>query len=189
MKPAQHSTVGLDLIKDFSLIVVSVLVSILLVKTGVISQLLSLAGGAYFLHSLVAGFFFTSAFTTPPAIAVLGEVSRASSIISTAFFGAIGAVGGDLLIFRFMRDRFSKHLTHLVGVRGILRRLHALLKLRFFHWLTFLVGGIIIASPLPDELGLSLLGFSKVRTSWFIALSFFFNFIGIVVIGLAARAL
>ena len=61
-------------------------------------------------------------------------------------------------------------------------------KLKFFRWLTFLVGGLIIASPLPDELGISILGFSKMKVSWFIAISLVFNFIGILLIGVVARA-
>jgi len=55
--------------------------------------------------------------------------------------------------------------------------------------LTFLVGGLIIVSPFPDEIGVSLLGFSKMRTSWFISLSFVFNFTGILLVGWVAKAL
>ena len=65
----------------------------------------------------------------------------------------------------------------------------ALFKFKFFRWLTWLIGGLIIASPLPDELGISLLGFSKAKTSLFIVLSFVFNFLGILFIGWVARAL
>ncbi len=73
--------------------------------------------------------------------------------------------------------------------QGAGKRIKLLLKLKFFRWLTFLAGGLIIASPLPDELGISLLGFSKMKTSWFIPLSFAFNFIGILLIGWVAKAL
>ena len=51
------------------------------------------------------------------------------------------------------------------------------------------MGGLIIASPFPDELGIGLLGFSKMRTRWFVLLSFTFNFIGIFLIGLVAKTL
>ena len=64
-----------------------------------------------------------------------------------------------------------------------------LLKLKLFRRVSFFVGGLIIASPLPDELGISLFGFSKIKMSWFIPLSFIFNFIGIVLIGVVAQAL
>ena len=70
----------------------------------------------------------------------------------------------------------------------MVKRLRALFKMKFFRWFTFFLGGIIIASPLPDELGIGLLGFSKMKVSWFVPVSFVFNFIGICLIGLVARA-
>jgi hypothetical protein len=51
------------------------------------------------------------------------------------------------------------------------------------------VGAVIIASPLPDELGLALLGFSRIDRRYFFAISYTMNFIGIVLIGLAARGM
>jgi len=141
------------------------------------------------LGSFVAGMFFTSVFTAAPAMVTLGEIARANSIIPTAIWGAMGAVVGDLIIFRFIRDRFSEHLMELVKYQGAGERIKILLKLKFFRWLTFLVGGLIIVSPFPDEIGVSLLGFSKMRTSWFISLSFVFNFTGILLVGWVAKAL
>ncbi len=88
-----------------------------------------------------------------------------------------------------MRNRFTEHLAELVSVKGVRRRFRKIFHLRFFRWLTFLIGGLIIASPLPDELGLTLLGFSKAKTSLFLILSFTFNFIGIILIGLVAGAM
>jgi len=73
--------------------------------------------------------------------------------------------------------------------RSIWRRFHLLFKRRFFRWITFFVGGFILASPLPDELGIAVLGFSKMRAKYFVLLSFVFNFLGIVLIGFTARLL
>ena len=76
--------------------------------------------------------------------------------------------------------------TDVIG--GLLHSTRELLKVPWLRGLLFLLGGLIIASPLPDELGISLFGFSKAKTSWFVPLSFTFNFIGIVLIGLVAQA-
>ncbi len=175
--------------QDLALIVLSVMIAVILVKTDVLIKILTSTQELKLLGSFIAGMFFTSVFTTVPAIVTLGEIARTNSIIPTAILGAMGAVIGDLIIFRFIRDRFSEHLMELVKHRGAGKRIKVLLKLKFFRWLTFLVGGLIIASPLPDELGISLLGFSKMRTSRFIPLSFTFNLIGILLVGLVARAL
>lgn len=178
-----------DLMQDIAIIALSVIVAIILVKTQVLTKILTSTRELEIIGSFIAGMFFTSIFTTAPAIVTLGEIARSNSILLTAFFGGLGAVVGDLIIFRFVRDRFSEHLINLVTNKSGKARLKALFKLRFFRWLTFLIGGLIIASPLPDELGISFLGLSKTRTSLFIPLSFIFNFLGILLIGLIAKSI
>jgi len=177
------------LLQDIVIIVFSVVIAVILVKTDVLVSILTSTKELELFGSFVAGMFFTSIFTTAPAIVTLGEIAQANSIWLTAFFGAVGAVVGDLVIFQFVRDRFSEHLMELIGHRRGGRRIKALSHMRFFRWFTFLVGGIVIASPLPDELGISILGFSKMRWHWFVPLSFTFNFIGIAIIGLIAKSL
>ena len=177
------------LLHDVLIIVTSITVAVILVQTESLVRILGSTQEFKLFGSLVAGLFFTSIFTTAPAIVTLGEIARIHAIVPTALFGAVGAVIGDLVIFRFVRDKFSEHLVELVGHRNIGRRIHTLFKRRLFRWVSLFVGGFIIASPLPDELGISVFGFSKMKTSKFIILSFFFNFVGIVLIGLVARAL
>lgn len=176
--------------QDLSIVAFSVILALVMVKTGLLSDLLRSTSGFKTFGSIIAGLFFTSVFTTVPAIVTLGEISKYSSIIHTAFFGALGAVIGDLVIFRFIRDKLSDHFLELMEHQKWWNRMHHLVfKLKYFRWLTFLIGGIIIASPFPDELGISLLGFSKMKTKHFIPISFLFNFIGIVFIGIIANAL
>ncbi|MDO8481578.1 MAG: hypothetical protein Q7S75_00670 [bacterium] len=177
------------LLRDIFIIAFSVFVAVILVKTGVLINILTDTHERELLGSFIAGMFFTSVFTTAPAIVALGEIAHANSIVLTAIFGAMGAVLGDLIIFRFIRDRFSEHVMEVVGHRRAGRKVSALLHLRFFKWFTFVVGGLIIASPFPDELGISLLGFSKMKMSWFIPISFTFNCIGILLIGAIAKTL
>lgn len=177
------------LLHDVLIIAVSIVVALLLVQTDVLIKILLSARELEVLGSFIAGMFFTSVFTTAPAIVTLGEIARVNSILLVSLFGALGAVVGDVIIFRFIRDRFSEHLLQLAQHSGIGKRTRILLRLKLFRWVSLFVGGLIIASPLPDELGISVLGFSKVRTSWFIPLSFAFNFLGILLIGLIARAI
>lgn len=174
---------------DVGVIVLSILIAVLLIQTGVLKGLLVSAEGMGIWGAFIAGMFFTSIFTTAPAIAALGEVSLLQGIFITALFGAAGSVLGDLLIFKFVRDRFSDHIAEMLAHESVWRRYHLLFKRRFFRWGTFFIGGFILASPLPDELGIALLGFSKLRSRYFALLSFLFNFLGILAIGLVARSL
>lgn len=138
--------------------------------------------------SFFAGLFFTSVFTTAPAMVTLGQIAAANSLYATAFLGALGAATGDLIIFRFFRDRFGRHVMELLRHQGAGKRLRALLHLRFFRWFLLMLGGLIIASPLPDELGISFLGLSRSRGTTFLLISFLANFLGILAIGLVAKA-
>ncbi|MDP1706242.1 MAG: hypothetical protein Q8L36_00215 [bacterium] len=178
-----------DLFQDLAIIFFSVIFALILIKTDILISVLESSQKLEWLGSLIAGMFFTSILTTAPAIVTLGQMAQTNSLWLTALFGALGAVIGDLVIFRFVRDRFEEHLQELISHKTGGRRFKALFKLKIMRWLTFLVGGLIIASPLPDELGIGLLGFSKTKTSMFIPLSFICNFAGILAIGLTARAL
>lgn len=177
------------LMQDIAIISLSVLVAVFLVKTNVLSEVLLTTQELHSMGSFIAGIFFTSVFTTAPAIATLGHIAKEGSIINNAFFGAFGAVLGDIIIFQFIKDKLSEHFLDVVGHNGLWKRIHALFKLKYFRWITFLVGGLLIASPLPDELGIGLLGFSKMKLKQFVPLSLFFNFIGIVLIGIVARTI
>src|SRR3989344_5105793 len=118
------------LLQDTAIVILSVIVAVILAKTGVLIKILTSTQELELLGSFIAGMFFTSIFTTAPAIITLGEIARANSILPTAIFGAMGSVMGDLIIFRFVRDRFSEHLMEIVKYQGVGKRIKLLLKLK-----------------------------------------------------------
>lgn len=177
------------LVHDLVIIIFSILLAVVLVQTDALINILDSTRELKYIGSFIAGLFFTSVFTTALAIVTLGEIAQVHTLLGTALFGALGAVLGDFIILQFLRDRFAAHFMGLVPQGGPKRRLKSLFKLRLFRWFTFLLGGMILASPFPDEIGIGLMGMSKMRTSWFIGVSFVFNFIGIYLIGLVARAI
>ena len=175
--------------RDFGIIVLSIFVAILLIQTGATEEVLKRTQRMWFLNSFIAGMFFTSIFTTAPAVVALGEIAQSSpSLFLSVIFGGLGALCGDLIIFRFMRDRLGEDIMRVVKHSGN-GRLRHIIRLKFFKWLTFFLGALVIASPLPDELGLAMMGFSKTKTSLFIPVSFVFNSLGILVISLVAKNL
>ena len=177
------------LVHDVLIILFSISLALFLVQTEVVLRILASAQELELLGSFIAGLFFTSIFTTAPAIVTLGEIARINALVPTAALGALGALIGDLIIFRFVRDRFAEHISALASHSHLIKRIELFFRLRLFRLFSFFVGGLIIASPLPDELGIGLFGFSKMKMLWFIPLSFVFNFIGIVLIGLVARTI
>ena len=176
------------ILHDLGIIGASFFVAFWLQSSGLIDRFVGATGGMFWLESIVAGMFFTSAFTTAPAIVLLGNLVQHSSPVTVAFFGGLGAMVGDLIIFRFFRDAFSEDFFYLIGRHERGRILH-IFRTKLFRWFTPFVGALIVASPLPDELAMVLMGFSRTNTRIVIVFSYVANTVGILVIGLAARAL
>jgi len=101
---------------------------------------------------------------------------------------AAGAVCGDILLFHLFKNHVAKDVNTLIGLskNNLLKNI---LHNRAFRWVGILVGALIISSPLPDELGIALMGLTKMEVKSFIPVSFTFNFFGIYLIGLASRLL
>lgn len=177
-----------NLIRDLAIVALSIFVAIILAETGTIENLVTSTRELKYLGSFVAGILFVSVFTAAPATVALGEIAQSNSVIAVAIIGGLGALAGDLVIFRFIKNKVSRDLSYLVNISKS-ERFASIFKLRIFKWLIPFIGALIVASPLPDEIGLAMLGLSKMRVSIFIPLSFVLNSIGILIIGLIANTL
>ena len=174
--------------QDFYIVLASIAAAWAIVHFGAVDALLAYAGDGILVGSFIAGIFFTSVMTTAPAVAVLGILSLHATPLLVALVGGLGAVCGDYLIFAFVRDRLGEDFSYLIKRNGS-PRFFKIFHRKSFRWVLPFVGALIIASPLPDELGLVLLGVAKMSTRRFLAVSYTFNTIGIFLIGLAARTL
>ena len=176
------------ILHDLGIIGASILAAIWLQGSGLMGQFVGKTGGMFWLESIVAGMLFTSAFTTAPAMVLLGNLAQHSSPFVVAAFGGFGALIGDLIIFRFFRDTFAEDFFYLIGRRQR-ERILAIFRTKLFTWFTPFVGALIMASPLPDELAMVLMGFSKTNSRIVIVFSLISNTLGILVIALVAKAL
>lgn len=131
----------------------------------------------------VGAFISGALFVTTPTIAVggvsLAILSRELPFVPLALTAGAGAVVSDLVIFYWVRDDLAEEVTPLYNHFGG-RHLTHLLHTRYFRWSLPVIGALIIASPLPDELGVTLLGISNMGSMKFIVLSFFLNSVGIM---------
>lgn len=179
-----------NIMRDLGIIVLSIVIAIILAKTGALTGILTSTQQWEILGSLLAGMFFVSIFTAAPAGVVLFEIAAANSIWEVALFGGIGALIGDLIIFRFIKDSLSEDIYWLIR-KTKQDRLFSIFKLRLVRWIIPFLGALVVASPLPDEVGLTMMGLSRMKTSIFIFIpvSFLLNFVGILIIGLFAKGL
>ena len=175
-----------NVVRDLGIMVFSIIIALILAKTGALASILTSTQEWRLLGSLVAGIFFVSIFTAAPAGVVLFEIAAVNSIWEVALFGGIGALIGDLIIFRFIKDGLSEDIHWLIR-KTKQERLTSIFRLKLFRWLIPFIGALIVASPLPDEIGLAMMGLSKMKMSVFIPISFALNFFGILIIGLFAN--
>jgi hypothetical protein len=174
--------------QDFLILVASILIAIMLAETTFLDTVIFGSTVAAPLKAFIAGVFFTSVFTTAPAIVVLGKLAQTNSLLMVSIIGALGAVFGDFLLFTFVRNRLAADMKYFLNSRAATKFRH-MVHMRLFRYLSPFVAILIIASPLPDELGITLLGLSKTKTSWFVPFVFMANLIGIIIVGLLAQRL
>lgn len=171
------------------LLVLSIGVSIWLLKTDIVATVLRQVDGAGLVFSsFLEGFFFTSMLTTPPAIIAIAESASYIAAWKLALIGATGAVCGDLLVFRFVQSRLVERILS-AALQPRVLRFGSVIARSPLWWLSPLCGVLIIASPLPDEIGLVMMGLSSIRFTTFVPLSFAANAAGIFAIALTAQRL
>lgn len=169
--------------RDIVIIIISIVAAFFISTTDFFLYLRYGFGGVNitFLDSLITGIFFTSVFTTPLAIASFIHIAETTNSIYVSLWGACGAVLGDIVLFLFIKDTLADDLDYLIKAPRY-RKIRTLFRQRFFRWLTPFIGALVIASPLPDEIGIAMMGLSKMRLTILIPISFAMNFIGIYLI-------
>lgn len=143
--------------------------------------LLNLGGFGYF-GAFVAGVFFVSTFTVATGAVILLVLVEKLSPIEIGIIAGLGAVVGDFIIFRFIKDNLAKEVREIYNYFDSGHHVQKVLHTKYFSWSLPVIGAIIIASPLPDEVGVSLMGISKMNTYKFIFISFILNALGIFLI-------
>lgn len=173
------------LIVDFIFIIVSIVVAAILARNGVLENIVNSTIELEIIGSLIAGIFFTSIFTVAPAAVVLVGFAQNYNPLAVAVLGGLGALIGDFVIFYFTRENLSKDISYL-GTHTGLKKFTAVFKLKLFRRILPFIGALIIASPLPDEPGLALMGLSKIKKWQFAILVFLLNSAGIFIISALA---
>ena len=174
--------------KNTLLLIISLIVFFYFADTPLVKNVINGIGNLGYFGAFLTGIFFVSTFTVAPASVVLFYLAKELAPLEVAFFAGLGGVVGDYIIFRFLKDRVFEELKPVFMSLGGMRLSH-LFATPFFAWVAPVAGAFIIASPLPDEVGVGLLGISKLKNWQFLLLSLVLNSIGIFIIITLAKAL
>ncbi len=134
-----------------------------------------------YIGAFIGGILFVSTFTVATGALILIVLAEKLSPLQIGLVAGLGAVIGDYTIFRLVKDDLISEITLIYDHFGG-GHLTKLLHTKYFSWTLPVIGAIIIASPLPDEIGVSLMGISKMKTYEFLILSFILNAIGIFLV-------
>ncbi len=166
---------------NLTLLLISVLVALVLSRNEQFQYLLHHLHGWGYLGAFIAGILYVLSFTAALSIVILISLAEQYSPLEVALLAGLGAVIGDMIIFRFVRDKLKDEMTILYKMFGG-NHVTKLLNTPYFGWMTPLIGALIIASPGPDEIGVSLLGLSKMSQTAFMGVSFFLNTLGLTIV-------
>ena len=176
-------------LRDGLIIAVSILVAVLIHQWNFIEKTLEYTFGIYFvLGAFLTGIFFASTFTVAIAASIFLSFSQTHNPLAIAVIGGLGAFVGDSFIFKFLKDDLIADFEYLEKFfpQKIARRVfHS----KLIFWFAPILAAAMIASPLPDELGLLILAGIKLRYHHFFILSFFLNTVGILTISLFGKFL
>lgn len=172
--------------KYLSALLVGLILAVFLAENESFKTFLHQLGTLEYLGAFFSGVLFVSSFTVATSIVIISILTNDIHPLWIAIIGGFGSVLGDLLIFRFVKNHLGDELKLLFGKTGTTYVKHVF-KSRYIAWLLPIFGALIIASPLPDELGVSLLGLTEISQKKLIVISYISNFFGILAIAAVSK--
>ncbi len=160
-----------------------ILAYVLFTNERVINALPITKGG--YLISFIGGLLIAFGFSAPFGVGFLINSSPQSLLLGTLIAG-IGATISDLAIFKFIKFSFMNEFEELEKTKTMqkIEKIFRKRKMRIFkNYLLYSFAGILIATPLPDEIGVSMLaGFTTIKTKTLAIISFLLHTMAIFLI-------
>jgi len=133
----------------------------------------------------IAGVLFSLGFTAPFAVGFF-LILNPSNLWLAAIVGGLGSLVSDLSIFEFDKLSFADEFKK-INKSKLSKKLNLLIKnllgKKASIYFTYFIACIFIASPLPDELGVTMIeGLTKINVKIFILISFILHVLGMLII-------
>jgi hypothetical protein len=164
--------------KNISMFVFGLVAALLFSQSQFFQSFIQSMSGYPAISAFIAGMLFASTFTIAAGGLIIINLAHTANPILLIVFGGLGAVSCDLLIFYFFKDKVAKEISPIYDEFISKSHLKKIMHTRAFAWTLPVIGAFIIASPLPDELGVSLMGFSQMKVLQFFLISLGSHLIG-----------
>ncbi|MBI2659832.1 hypothetical protein HYX07_01595 [Candidatus Woesearchaeota archaeon] len=180
--PVKFARVYMSRYPKFLLLFITFVIAYLLFSSREFGPFQDFIVGLGYAGTFVTGILFVYGFTAAPATAIFLILAQHQNIYLASAIGGIGALVGDLFIFSFIRQSFADEIAKLSRER-IVHYFNNKLPGMIKKYTLPVVAGFIIASPLPDEIGVTMLAASKIISmKIFSIMSYLLNTIGILAI-------
>lgn len=164
--------------------IIAMSVFVLLLDSAIVQTLIKDITALGYVGMVLTGLLFVSFFTAAPAVVLLLAFADIHNPFVVAAVAGCGAMVGDYIILRFAEDKIAHELKPVAKRLKLISFINLLHRKRFKP-VTATVGAVIIASPLPDEAGVALLGLSHISTTQLLALTLALNCAGIFILIIA----
>lgn len=173
----------------FLLLFLSFILALFLFKYVAILQLDGFLFSLGYFGTFVIGMLFAYGFTSAPAATLFLVIADSQTLWIAIIVGAIGACISDYLIFSLIKTGLKEELERFEKEK-IIRKIDEEIPLRLRHFLILIFSELLIISPLPNEIGISMLAMDHHMTKKkFIAISFTLSLIGISLILLLGKVI
>lgn len=167
------------------ILVVSIIIAYSILQNNYIKTLIQSLDNLNYLGIFIAGFLFSFGFTAPFAVSFF-ILSNPNNLLLAALIGGIGSLFSDLLIYKIIKINFMDEFNRLKKTE-LIKRIKGKIANKLSHkiknYLMYSFAGIIIASPLPDEIGITMLaGLSHINAKTLGLLSFILHSIAILLL-------
>ena len=166
-------------------LIICIIFAYYLFSNPIVKTYVSHLGSYGYFGVFIAGMLFAFGFTAPFSVGFFISLNP-SNIWIAGIIGGLGALVSDLIIFHMIKISFEDEFKKLRNSRPIVRIMNLFersINETIKVYLMYAFAGILIASPLPDEAGVTMLaGLTKISAKNLAITSFILNTSGIIVL-------
>jgi len=166
---------------------IGILCALALGFSGGMSILVHWLGLWGYFGAFILGFFYSSSFTTAIATVGLWQLGEFLNPWLVALLGGIGAALGDVVWYRIFKEGLFSELKEVIGSVFKHKVWLQIIESRIAYMSLPVLGALIIASPLPDEIGVAFFALRGFEEKKLALLVFILNSIGILLISIGGN--
>lgn len=167
--------------KNTAFLILALIILLIIAPSGAFQKVVTSVASLGYLGAFIAGLFFVYIFSVAPATVVLLLLAQNHNLFLLSFFAALGSLLGDYIIFQIFRTRIAEEWAPaLRELKG--SHVYKVFHSPYFSWTLPVLTAVLIASPIPDEIAVGALGFSKLKDWQFIPMALVLDYLGILVL-------